>query len=403
MYVGWDWASESHDVTVVDQDAKVLFHAEVEHSEAGLESILRRLRRLGQPAELPVAIERPSGLIVERLLDQGHPVVAVHPNAFNAVRPRWGASGAKSDPGDSYRLADFLRTDGHRLRRIEPPTEITRNLQALVRTRDDQVEARIAATNQLEALLGAHWPGAAAVFGRLDSEIALAFLTTYPTPESAAHLGEGRMARFLRRHSYCGRRSPAELLNRLRAAPVAPRRLDPEVLGEIVLSQVRVLRTLLAAIAKLDRAIAALVPEHPKAAVLAPLPRIGQGVNLGQVLAEVGPILDRARSVEQAAAECGASPVTKASGKARSVHFRWAANSRARQALQTWVDNSRHSSAWAAHTYAQARDSRKRHPHAIRILMRAWLRVIWACWHSDTPYDPACHRAERQLQGVPTP
>lgn len=392
MYVGWDWASESHDVSVVDQDGKLVFHMEVEHAEAGLLSIMRRLRRLGEPAELPVAIERPGGLVVERLLAEGHPVVPIHPNAFNAVRPRWGASRAKSDPGDSYRLADFLRTDGHRLRRLEPLNEVTRNLQALARSRDDQVEARVAATNQLAALLDAHWPGAAAVFERLDSEIALAFLETYPTPESADRLGEKRIARFLVRHSYPGRRSPAELLARLQAAPLAPCRLNPDVLRELVQAQVRLLRTLLASTTNLDRAIAALLPEHTKAAVLAPLPRIGQNVNLGQILAEVGPILDRAADVEQAAAECGASPVTKASGKSTSVCFRWAANSRARKALQTFADNSRHSSPWAAHIYAQARARGKRHPHAVRILMRAWLRVIWACWHSDTPYDPARHR-----------
>jgi transposase len=393
MYAGWDWASQSHDVTVIDQNGKVVFHSEVEHSEAGLLSVLRRLRRLAEPAELPVAIERPSGLVVERLLTEGHPVVPIHPNTFNAARPRWGASRAKSDPGDSYRLADFLRTDGHRLRRLQPLSEVSRNLRALVRTRDDQVEARVAATNQLAALLDSHWPGAAAVFERLDSEIALAFLETYPTPESASRLGEKRMARFLIRHSYCGRRPAAQLLARLQAAPLAPCRLDPEVLRELVQAQLRLLRTLLASVANLDRAIAALLPEHPKSALLAPLPRIGQNVNLAQVLAEVGPVLDRATHVEQAAAECGASPVTKASGKSKSVCFRWAANTHARKALQTFADNSRHSSPWAAYVYAQARARGKRHPHAIRILMRAWLRVIWACWHSDTPYDPALHRA----------
>jgi transposase len=397
MFVGWDWASEHHDVTVIDQDGGVVFHTEVEHTEAGLRSILARLRRLAQPDQLPVALERPSGLVVERLLAQGHPVVPIHPNTFNAARPRWGASRAKSDPGDSYRLADFLRTDGHRLRRLQPLPEVTRNLQALVRSRDDQVEARVAAANQLAALLDAHWPGAGAIFERLDSEIALAFLETYPTPESAARLGEKRMARFLIRHSYCGRRSPAQLLSRLQAAPLAPCRLDPDVLRELVLTQVRLLRTLLASIANLDRAIAALLPEHPKTQVLAPLPRIGQNVNLGQILAEVGPILDRAADVEQAAAECGASPVTKASGKSTSVHFRWAANTRARKALQIFADNSRHSSPWAARVYAQARARGKRHPHAIRILMRAWLRVIWACWHSEKPYDTALHRAVNQL------
>ena len=75
--------------------------------------------------------------------------------------------------------------------------------------------------------------------------------------------------------------------------------------------------------------------------------------------------------------------------------FRWAANARARQALSTWADNSRHASPWAARLYRDARARGKRHPHAIRILMRAWLRVIWACWHSGTPYDPARHRAEQ--------
>ena len=70
---------------------------------------------------LPIIIERTSGLVVDRLLAAGHPVVPVHPTAFWAARPRWGGSGAKSDPGDSYKLADDLRSDGHRLRRLDPP------------------------------------------------------------------------------------------------------------------------------------------------------------------------------------------------------------------------------------------------------------------------------------------
>jgi len=197
-------------------------------------------------------------------------------------------------------------------------------------------------------------------------------------------------------HSSCGRRTPAELLARLQSAPVAPNRLDPEILRELVLAQVRLLRTLLASIASLDRAIAALLPEHPKTPLLAALPRLGGGVNLAQVLAEAGPILDRALDVEQAAAECGASPVTKASGTSKSVCFRWAANTRARKALQTFADHSRHRSPWAAQVYAQARARGKRHPHAIRILMRAWLRVIWACWHSGIAYDPIRHGGEQR-------
>jgi hypothetical protein len=83
------------------------------------------------------------------------------------------------------------------------------------------------------------------------------------------------------------------------------------------------------------------------------------------------------------------------------VQFRWAANTRARNALGTFADNSRHASQWAAHLYRQARRRGKRYPQAIRILMCAWLRVIWACWHTGRPYDINHHRAEQLLPQEP--
>lgn len=396
MYIGWDWASEAHDVTVLGNDGRIVDRWALTHDEAGLAETLRRLATHGHPGELAVAIEATASLAIDRLLAAGHPVVPIHPNAFHVTRPRWGASKAKSDPGDSYKLADDLRTDGHRRRRLQPLDAATAELRALVRLRGDHVEAKVAATNQLRALLERHWPGAVTIFGRLDSAIALDFLEDYPTPASGARLGEARLAMFCRRHSYCGRRSPAELLERLREAPAATEVLSPEVVAECVRAQVRLLRSLLTTLADLDRAVGAALLGHPKASLLAPLPRIGE-INLGQIVAEVGPILTRALDVEHACAEVGASPVTKASGKSNAVNFRWAVNTKARQALATFADNSRHSSPWAAQLYAEARARGKRHPHAIRILMRAWARVMWACWHSDTAYDPAMHGAERGL------
>ena len=195
-YVGFDWASRAHDVTVLDEAGGVLDRWAFPHSETEWVTTLDRLARHGSAAEVPVIIERTSGLIVDRLLAAGHPVVPVHPTAFYAARPRWGASGAKSDPGDSYKLADYLRTDGHRLRRLTPTDPGLHELQALVRLRDDQVRARTAATNQLTAILDTYWPGPKQLFMSLASQIALAFLTDYPTPTSAAHLGEARMAAF---------------------------------------------------------------------------------------------------------------------------------------------------------------------------------------------------------------
>ena len=396
MFVGLDWATRAHELCVVDEQGQVVDRFGFAHSERGLREALERLARLSPPAELPVAIERPSGLLVERLLAAGHPVVPIHPNAFAAARPRWEGAGSKSDVGDAYRLADYLRTDQQRLRTLEPLDSKTKELQALVRLRDDQLAARVAATNQLAALLDEHWPGGKAIFGRLDSEIALAFLERYPTPESAGRLGEARLAAFLRRHSYCGRRSPTELLSRLQTAPEPVQTLDPEIVAELVHAQLPLVRTLLRTLAELERAIAAAVEAHPKARLLRPLPRIGT-INLGQVVAEVGPLLDRTSSAEEAAALAGAAPVTKRSGQHKAVCFRHQANAKARKALTLYADNSRHASPWAERIYRDARARGCRHPHAVRILARAWLRIISACWKTNTPYDPTRRQHRQRL------
>ena len=395
-FVGWDWASTSHDVTVLDEQGRVVERWALRHTEQALGETLARLARHGQPVELPVIIERSAGLVVDRLVAAGHPVVPVHPTAFHAARPRWGAAGAKSDPGDSYKLADYLRTDGHRLRRLQPLDPGLRELQALVRLREDHVRARTAASNQLGALLDASWPGPKAMFCKLASDIALAFLTDYPTPQAAARLGQARLAAFCRRHAYRGGKPPAELLARLRAAPIPSSGLAPAVLAQLIGAQVQLLRSLQATIGELETAIKQRVAQHPRAKLLSTLPGVGT-INLAQLLAEVGPILDRVSTAEQAAAECGAVPVTRASGKTSGVYFRWAANSRARTALTAFAHNARMQSPWAGRLYADARARGKPNPHATRIVARAWLRVIWACWHTNTPYDPCAHRAEQRL------
>ena len=138
---------------------------------------------------IPIAIERPSGLLVDALVEAGFVVTPIHPNVVKTCRPRYRAVAAKSDLGDAFILADILRTDGHRLRPLAPQSDAIKALRALVRGRDDLVRARVALANQLIALLESFWPGAARIFSALASPIALAFLERYPTPEAAARLG----------------------------------------------------------------------------------------------------------------------------------------------------------------------------------------------------------------------
>jgi transposase len=392
-FAGIDWASADHAVCVIDERAKVLFRAMVAHTRDGLTELLRALRKFGPPAELAVSIERPSGLLVDVLVEAGFPVVPIHPNAVKASRPRYAAAASKTDLGDAFMLADLLRTDGHRFQPLRPLSDETRALRALVRTRDDLVAERVRVANQLRALLERFWPGAAAIFFDVDSPIALAFLRRFPTPQSAERLGEKRLGAFLARHAYCGRRSPRELLERLRKAPAGlAGDLEVDASGELVLALVSVLDPVVAQIQRLTAAVEHALETHPDGALVASFPRAGH-VNAAQILAELGDDRGRFVSEEHLAAEAGVAPVTKASGKSRSVAFRWACNKRLRSALTCFADNSRHASPWAAAAYRRARARGCDHPHATRILARAWIRVLWRCWVDRTPYDPALHHA----------
>ena len=385
---GLDWASEAHAICIVDAHGATRESFEVAHDASGLGDLLRRLRRY---PELRLAIERPDGLLIDTLVDAGITVVPIHPNKLKAARERYSSSGAKSDGGDAYVLADLLRTDGHRFRALAPLSEETRALRALVRTRDDLVKARTALTNQLNAQLAAFWPGAAVLFQRVDSHIAIAFLERYPSPESAVHLGERRLQAFLRRNAYCGRKPAAELLGRLEAAPRGlVGAAESEARSECVKALVAALKTLLPKISELEGAIAVALDEHADGAIFKSFPRAGE-VNAAQLLAEIGDVRERFQSDDVLAMEGGVVPVTKRSGKARGVGFRWACNKRLRRALTTWADNTRHASLWAAGIYARARERGADHPHATRILARAWLRVLWRCWQDRVAYEPQRH------------
>ena len=264
VYTGIDWAAAAHAVCVMNAAGTIVAEFTIEHSAGGIAALIRRLARFGDPGDLPIAIERPDGRLVDLLLEAGHPVVPVKPNAIKAWRDGEVLSGAKSDAGDAAVIAEYLRLRSHRLAPATPYCDETRALRTVVRTRDDLVDMRVAATNQLAALLDAHWPGAKAIFADVESPISLEFLTRYPTPESARHLGEKRTAAFLAKHSYCGRRTAAQLLQRLRAAPAgAAGEALTEALRDAVLALVAVLRTLNASVRDLSRSVTAHLGEHP--------------------------------------------------------------------------------------------------------------------------------------------
>jgi transposase len=392
FYVGIDWAAQTHAVCVLDAAGKIKTRFAVAHTADGFAGLLRRLGRLADDrTDVPVAIERPDGRLVDALLEAGHPVVPVSPNAIKTWREGEVLSGAKSDAGDATVIAEYLRLRCHRLRPTTPYSAETMALRTVVRARGDIVQMRVAATNQLAALLDAHWPGAKAIFADVESPIALDFLTRYPTAAHAAHLGHKRLTTFCTQHGYSGRRPTPELLTRLRDAPAGTTdEALVDAIRDAVLALVAVLKALGAARHDLDRSVAAHLGEHPDEPIFTSLPRSGQ-INAAQMLAEWGDSRAAYDSPEAVAALAGVTPVTKASGKHHAVHFRWACNKRFRAALTTYADNSRHASPWAAKIYTDAIARGHDHPHAVRVLARAWIRVIYRCWLNRQPYDPTRH------------
>jgi transposase len=159
---------------------------------------------------------------------------------------------------------------------------------------------------------------------------------------------------------------------------------------------VRVLRALNDAIRDLDRSVVARLDAHPDAEIFTSLPRSGR-INAAQMLAEWGEARAAYSNPDAVAALAGVTPVTRKSGKHTSVGFRWACNKRFRNAMTTFAHNSRLASPWAAKLYADAIARGHDHPHATRVLARAWVRVIWRCWVDQVPYDPVKHAAAQRL------
>ena len=403
-YAGVDWAADKHDVLVADEAGEELLAATFAHDEKGLRALCRQLVRLKVAL---VAIERPDGLLVERLLDAGLRVLALHPNQVAATRARFRVSGGKSDRFDAFVLCELARTDHHRFRVLEPDADETKALRALTRAREDLVKSRVAMGNQLRAELERFWPGPIGLFTDLDSPISLAFLERYPSPADARGLGEKRLQAFLARQHYSGGQKPERLLAKLRRAPEGRvGEVELHSRRQIVLCLVQTLRTLSTQIKTLDRQIEDAVRAHPDGEIFLSLFKDPNSfLTAAEMLAEIGDCRGRYPARDALAGDAGQAAVAIESGKRKTACFRWGCNKRLRSSFSRLADTTRHWHPWAQDLYAQALARGHDHPRALRTLGRAWCRIVWRCWQDRTPYDPARHRAlQRHITvTIPTP
>jgi transposase len=386
---GIDWARDEHAVAVVGPDGVARERFSVEHTAAGLRELVRRLLAARVDG---VGIERPDGPVVDALLGAGLTVFVIPPGQLKNLRGRYGCAGNKDDRFDAFVLADTVRTDRARLRPLVCDTALAVTLRATCRARKDLVGHRVALANQLRAHLQLAFPGAVGLFRRIDSPISLSFLTRFPHQQAADWLSAQRFASWLRANHYSGRKTGLILHARLVAAPRGATGPDALARGHITLALIAALRALNEQIRALEAQIAEQLAAHPDAPIFTSLPKAGQ-VRAARLLPEIGDCRARFPTAQSLHCLAGAAPSTRQSGNVRVVSFRWSADKQLRDAVCDFAGDSRHAHPWAAKLYTDAVARGHNHQHAVRILARAWLDIIWRCWQDRVPYDPTQHRA----------
>jgi transposase len=390
---GVDWAKDDHAVCILDADGQVLDRFMVEHTAAGLKRLIRRLLGAGV---VEVGIERGDGPVVEALLAAELVVLVIAPNQVKNLRSRYGSAGNKDDRHDAYVLADVVRTDRRRLTPLNRSSPATITLRDSVRARRDLVEHRVAAANQLRAHLQIVFPGAVGLFAALDSAISLAFIERFTTQDKADRLTPARLGTWLAKQGYSGRIAPEVLHARLLAAPRGITGPGTDAHSAVTLSFVAVLRALNTQIDVLADSITEQLETHPDAHIVKSLPRSGT-LRAARLLAEIGDARGRFPTPDTLACLAGVAPSTRQSGKIKAVTFRWSADNQLRDALCDFAGDSRHANTWAADLYNRARARGHDHPHAVRILARAWANIIWRCWQDGLAYDPTQHNALQRV------
>ncbi len=395
VFVGLDWGGSHHQLCAVSRTGQRLRQVRLGHDVAGLQQLDSELGRLGSC--LPVSLERSEGLLVEHLQARGHRVFAVNPRIAARARERYRIASSKDDVFDAYVLADTLRHEHARWRELPVPSPALAEVRALSRDRDRLLESQQRVEAQLRAILDAYHPAPASLFSSVDRDITLAFIANYPTPQAASRVGEQRMAAFCRRQSYRGRVAPAVLSQRLKdhlltgaAGTVTGKSHSALVFAEL-------LGLLNGQLDDYDDALELAMTKHPDAAIFASFPGIGL-ITASTLLAEIGEDRGYYPEVGILLAEAGLAPVTRSSGRSHRVRFRYAANTRLREACMWWAYNSLRTSPWAREAYDQARARQQHHHRALRGLGARWMRILWRAWTDGVPYNQ-----DRHLKTPPDP
>ena len=393
VYCGIDWAEDHHDISVVDRDGQLLARRRISDDAAGLAALLGLLAEHGDnPGDLiPVAIETPRGLLTACLRATGRKVYPINPMSVARYRDRHSVAGRKSDHGDSFVLANVLRTDMHAHRPLPADTELAQAIAVLARAQQDAVWDRTTAHNKLRSCLREYFPGFLAAFadarGGITRPEARIILAAAPTPADAATLTLTQLRGLLKK---AGRiRGLDTEATRLRDAFRVPQMrqlpLVEDAMGRQALALLGQLDAACAAADGLEQAATQSFNLHPDAGIITSFPGLG-ALTGARVLAEIGDDRSRFADAKGLKAYAGAAPITRASGKTKSVTHRRVKNNRLNAAGYSWAFSALTASPGARSRYDRRRDDGDRHAAAQRNLFGRLLGCLHHCLTTGQRY-----------------
>lgn len=400
-FVGIDWADSKHDVCMQAADSRRREFACVPHKVDQIEEWACSLRdRFGAP--IAVALELSRGPIVYALQKYDFLVLyPINPTSLARYREAFKPSGAKDDPTDAELALDLLVCHRDKLAPLKPQSVEMRTLLQLVEHRRLLVNDKVRFTNRIGSALKQYFPQAVEWFEHRDTILFCDFIARWPTLMQVKRARTATLERFFEDHNLRFPSVIRERIDGIRAAE--PLTNDLAVITAFQLQvevTVEQLRATLVAIDRYDHLIAAIAPKLPDYSIFVRLP--GAGPHLTpRLIAAFGEQRDRFASAEELQRYAGIAPVTVRSGQKTWVHWRWACPTFLRQTLVEWSAQTVNKSFWAGAYYRQQRSKGNSHQAAVRSLAYKWVRILYRCWQTRTPYDEGAYLLALQRRGSP--
>lgn len=395
-FAALDWATDHHDVVVVDHLGVIAAQFRFAHTASGWEEFVEKMKPF---AGTPIALETSSGPAVDQLLQRGWSVYPVNPKAAERYRERKAPSGDKADGPDAWSLADALRTDGHAWRKLIPQDESTAILRALCRDEIALIEQRTLLVNQLIAALREYYPAALEVFDDWTQPYAWALISQFPTPVALQEAGKRKWEKFLHTHKLWRSTTAPERMKVFAAAnALASSAAVVAAKSFLATSLVKVLQALQRQLDEYRKRINQTFRQHPDHEIFGSLPGAGEKL-APRLLGELGSAREVYPDAEALCCQAGASPVRYQSGQINKARIRWACDTVLRHTVHLWADCSRKKSPWARAYYARKRKDRMSHAAALRCLGKRWLKVLWRMWQNRCSYNSTIHEQSLKDHG----